>query len=78
MGARTRIVLWSRTDGEADLHEMRKIKIIDRAVEIIIRWVSPATGGDEIVLCEDCGIYPADLPSKHCPGCEAYKEHQWT
>ena len=26
--------------------------------------------------CEECGIYPADYPSKFCPGCEAYKEHQ--
>jgi hypothetical protein len=28
------------------------------------------------ILCEDCGIYPVDLPSKFCPGCEAYGEHQ--
>lgn len=27
--------------------------------------------------CEDCGVYPADLPSKLCAGCEAYREHQW-
>lgn len=31
---------------------------------------------DGIVYCEECGSYPADLPSKLCPGCEAYKEHQ--
>lgn len=29
----------------------------------------------EGVLCVDCGKYPADLPSKLCPGCEAYREH---
>jgi rubrerythrin len=28
------------------------------------------------VMCEECGIYPADLPSKTCPGCAAYREHQ--
>lgn len=27
-------------------------------------------------LCEECGIFPADLPSRLCPGCEAYQEHQ--
>jgi hypothetical protein len=26
--------------------------------------------------CEDCGERPADYPSKLCPGCEAYREHQ--
>lgn len=28
-----------------------------------------------IVLCEDCCENAADLPSKLCPGCEAYREH---
>ncbi len=29
-------------------------------------------------LCEDCYTYPADWPSKLCPGCEAYREHtEW-
>ena len=26
--------------------------------------------------CADCGIYPADSPSRFCSGCEAYREHQ--
>lgn len=26
--------------------------------------------------CDKCGINLADPPSKLCPGCEAYKEHQ--
>ena len=26
-------------------------------------------------ICEDCGKYPSDPPSKLCPGCEAYKDH---
>lgn len=25
--------------------------------------------------CSDCGIHPADPPSKMCSGCEAYREH---
>ena len=29
----------------------------------------------EAALCEECGIYPADLPSKLCAGCDAYREH---
>ena len=27
-------------------------------------------------LCKDCGRYPSDPPSKLCPACEAYREHQ--
>lgn len=26
-------------------------------------------------MCEECGEYPADSPSKLCCGCDAYKEH---
>lgn len=26
-------------------------------------------------MCTECGKYPADHPSKLCPGCEAYREH---
>lgn len=29
-----------------------------------------------LVMCEECGVYPADLPLPICPGCEAYTEHQ--
>ena len=25
--------------------------------------------------CQVCGINPADLPSRMCPGCEAHAEH---
>jgi hypothetical protein len=35
-------------------------------------WVS---GPTRVTLCVDCGKYPADFPSKRCPGCEAYLEH---
>lgn len=27
-------------------------------------------------ICSECGIYPADLPSDICSGCEAYHDHQ--
>jgi hypothetical protein len=26
-------------------------------------------------LCEECGKYPADVPSRLCVGCDAYREH---
>ena len=35
-----------------------------------------ALEGKPVVMCEDCGERPADLPSRLCPGCEAYREHQ--
>ncbi len=30
----------------------------------------------KIELCEECGVYPADYPSKLCCGCNDYKDHQ--
>ena len=27
-------------------------------------------------VCKECGIHLSDPPSKLCPGCKAYKEHQ--
>lgn len=30
---------------------------------------------DEIIMCDGCGINPADLPAELCPGCHAYKNH---
>lgn len=26
--------------------------------------------------CEGCGVNPADPPSRLCPGCDAYRDHQ--
>jgi len=26
-------------------------------------------------LCEECGQNPADIPSRLCVGCDAYREH---
>lgn len=28
------------------------------------------------LMCEACGRYPRDYPSKMCPGCEAYEAHK--
>ena len=28
------------------------------------------------IMCESCGANPADLPSKICVGCDAYRDHQ--
>ena len=30
---------------------------------------------EEYGLCEECGIFPADYPSKLCCGCNDYKDH---
>ncbi len=27
-------------------------------------------------MCEECGVNRADPPSRLCPGCQAYREHQ--
>lgn len=27
-------------------------------------------------ICESCGVNRSDPPSKLCPGCQAYQEHQ--
>lgn len=27
------------------------------------------------LLCEECGIYPADPPRNLCAGCDAYRDH---
>lgn len=57
-----------------------KIRINDLDWEIIA--VEHLTNGrDELTLeslspiCQECGIYVADYPSKLCTGCNAYKEH---
>lgn len=28
------------------------------------------------MMCSECEKYPCDPPSKLCPGCQAYREHQ--
>lgn len=37
---------------------------------------NPDVYGEEPPLCIDCGKDYSDPPSKRCPGCEAYMEHQ--
>jgi hypothetical protein len=27
-------------------------------------------------LCDECGVKRSDPPSRLCPGCQAYQEHQ--
>ena len=27
-------------------------------------------------ICVECGLFRSDPPSKLCPGCQTYKEHQ--
>lgn len=29
----------------------------------------------KIKMCNECGQYPADTPSKKCSGCNAYRDH---
>jgi hypothetical protein len=53
---------------------------------VFLKWSTPYTfnAGMESLKsplrmpdkCEECGQYPADPPSRLCPGCEAYQEHQ--
>lgn len=31
---------------------------------------------EPVEICDECGFYPADWPSRLCQGCEAYHEHQ--
>ena len=41
--------------------------------EIINKEKNQPDGSSKI--CEECGKYPADLPSNLCCGCNEYKEH---
>lgn len=50
--------------------------------DILDEWVKEKAeeeGGCEIgagvVLCDDCLENSADLPSRLCPGCDAYRDH---
>lgn len=35
-----------------------------------------AEAKQSVKLCDGCGKNYADYPSKLCPGCEAFKQHQ--
>lgn len=62
----------------------RRVKsghIVERNGEIRYDY-QPFPRDDETVeivpVCEECGKYVADTPSKYCQGCNAYREHtQW-
>ena len=41
-----------------------------------IRGTKGAARKPRRVRCAECGKYYADPPSRLCPGCEAYQEHQ--
>lgn len=50
-------------------NRMLRQRLLDRQhLRIVRALLRPA-------ICEECGKYPADPPSKLCPGCEAYREH---
>lgn len=38
-------------------------------------WKKWVNGAERIDICSECGKNPADLPSRLCTGCEAYREH---
>jgi rubrerythrin len=40
------------------------------------KWKRKRRRGPVYAKCDDCGINYADPPSKLCPGCQAYQEHQ--
>lgn len=56
-------------------------------LEYLVEWLAAARKGEPELLakaretlapppCEECGARPSDPPSRLCPGCEAYREHQ--
>ena len=49
-----------------------------RDPEAVLRrqWPELASKPKRRKRCESCGKDWADLPSKICPACEAYKDHQ--
>lgn len=38
--------------------------------------ITPIDQLGEPALCEGCGVNAADPPSRLCPGCKTYQEHQ--
>lgn len=82
---------WKSLDGDLYIERMIPVRIactreqIEEIIDITMKYydqlaVMAYRVSDEviiknrIVMCEDCDN-PADLPSKLCVGCDAYREH---
>ena len=67
---------WLTADNErlrAALHNLQGCDIDNAAQDIISRALEPKP---QPAKCAECDRYYADPPSKLCPGCQAYREHQ--
>jgi hypothetical protein len=75
---------WTKDRGKLTLNFDNEVKRWKSPVGMV--WaqvraaIAKADGADwhpeRAPLCADCGKYRADPPSKLCPGCQAYVEHQ--
>lgn len=78
---------WGRHDTRPLLHAAR-LAYQATCARCGHTWPCRITAGDRLALqkelrafskpplCEECARYRADPPSRLCPGCEAYREHQ--
>lgn len=55
---------------DVEIISQSKTKIGDVAVTFTFGRIKPRPR-----KCEECGINPADFPSRICVGCHAYREH---
>lgn len=55
---------------------VRALARVHQAIGSLESVVKYSKRFEQRVRCEGCGKDWADLPSKLCPGCQAYKEHQ--
>ena len=66
--------LWALAWYCIDQFYARMAKLDDDPLSILIE-VAREKRAVLLNLCKDCGINPADPPSRLCPGCEAYRAH---
>lgn len=60
-----------------DSYELRRTaRQLKHIVAKLERKAKEIDGTRRPKKCDECGINYADPPSKICPGCEAYREHQ--
>jgi hypothetical protein len=45
-------------------------------LKLRLKWGPAPTTMEKKMPCDECGVNLRDPPSKLCPGCQAYKEHQ--